>query len=157
MLIEEITTTPNSIKQQLLNCYQQNEWRPHDLDEAQDFDVRFLDSPMFAETFKQKTSSNPGLANKFEEFKYSKTHNPLQSFGSKDYPMLANGPIGQSVPGMRHAHLTQDISVFYTIEGRNPTLIKLYGLFSHADSGTGSSANNKRQQRAGKQMKNQTI
>ena len=58
MLIEEITTTPNSIKQQLLNCYQQNEWRPHDLDEAQDFDVRFLDSPMFAETFKQKTSSN---------------------------------------------------------------------------------------------------
>jgi hypothetical protein len=53
MLIEEITAnTP--IEKQLFDCYQQNEWRPHELDEAQDFDVRFLDSPMFDETFKQK-------------------------------------------------------------------------------------------------------
>ena len=55
------------------------------------------------------------------------------------------------------AHLTQDISVFYTIEGRNPTVIKLFGVFSHADSGTGTPSNIKRQQAVGKQMKNQVF
>jgi hypothetical protein len=156
MLIEEITQ-PSYIDKQLIDCFKKNEWHPHSLTEAHDFDVRFLDSPMFVDTYKQKTVSNPGLANKFEEFKHSKNHNPLQSFGAKDYPMLAAGPIGQSVPGMRHAHLTQDISIFYTIEGRSPTIIKLYGLFSHADSGTGNSANKKRQQNFGKQLKNQVF
>ena len=156
MLIEEITANA-PIEKQLFDCYQQNEWRPHELDEAQDFDVRFLDSPMFDETFKQKIASNPALAKKFEDFKYSKTHNPLQNYGARDYPMIGKGPIGQQVPGIRHAHLTQDISVFYTIEGRNPTIIKLYGLFSHADSGTGTPSNIKRQQAVGKQMKNQVF
>ena len=156
MLIEEITPQP-TIEQQLLNCYQQNQWRVLDLEEARDFAVEFLVSPLFVETFRQKISGNTSVAKKFEEFKDFKINNPLQNYGAKDYPMLSQGPIGKAVPGMRHAHLTQDISIFYTIEGRNPTKIKLYGLFSHADSGTGNASNIKRQQTLGKQLKNQTF
>jgi len=154
MLIEEITPL-STIEQQLLNCYEKNQWRVLDLEEARDFDVEFLVSPLFVETFRQKIANNPAVAKKFEEFKDSKINNPLQNYGSRDYPMIGQGPIGKQIPGIRHAHLTQDISVFYTIEGRNPTKIKLYGLFGHADSGTGNPSNIKRQQTLGKQFKNQ--
>jgi len=154
MLIEEITPQ-NTIEKQLLDCYRKNQWRQIDLDEAQDFDVEILVSPLFVETFSQKVLNNPSVAKKYEEFKNSKKNNPLQNYGARDYPMIGKGPIGQQVPGIRHAHLTQDISVFYTIEGRNPTKIKLFGVFGHADSGTGTPSNIKRQQAVGKQMKNQ--
>ena len=38
---------------------------------------------------------------------------------------------------LRHAHLTSDYSIVYTISGKDPTVIKLFGIFTHDDLGTG--------------------
>lgn len=117
--------------------------------------VRFQMSPLFKKTYTERTQSTPGLASKVADFISVKTQNPIQQFGKSDTPMVSTGPLGRAVPGIRHAHLTQDLSVFYTIEGRNPTLIKLYGIFGHKESGTGNSANIKVQKSLGQQLSNQ--
>jgi hypothetical protein len=70
--------------------------------------------------------------------------------------MVSAGPIAQAVPKIRHVHITQDISLFYTIEGRNPTVIKLYGLFTHAESGTSNTAKIKQQKSFAQRLKNIT-
>jgi len=117
--------------------------------------VRFLMSPLFKQTYTDRTRGTPGLAAKVADFISVKTQNPIQQFGKNDTPMIGTGPLGRAVPGIKHAHLTQDLSVFYTIEGRNPTLIKLYGIFGHKESGTGNSANIKQQKSLGQQLANQ--
>ena len=154
MLIEEITHV-SIIEKRLVEAHQLDQWKNLKLDEAYQHDVEIKVCPLFVQTFKEKVHGNPAVDKKYKEFKSIKTQNPLQSYGAKDYPMIAQGPIGKLIPGMRHAHLTSDISVFYTIEGRDPTIIKLYGVFSHQDVGTGQPANPKRQKSAGQQMVNQ--
>lgn len=154
MLIEEITH-PSIIEKRLLEAHKLDQWKNLKLDEAYQHDVEIKICPLFVETFNEKVHGNPVVSKKYSEFKSVKTQNPLQSYGAKDYPMIAQGPIGKLIPGMRHAHLTSDISVFYTIEGRDPTIIKLYGVFSHQDIGTGQPGNPKRQKSMGQQMANQ--
>jgi hypothetical protein len=117
--------------------------------------VQFLTSPLFKKTYAEKTQAVPGLAAKFTDFVNAKTNNPIQQFGKNDTPMISAGPMGRAVPGIKHAHLTQDLSVFYTMGGRNPTMFYLYGIFSHKDSGTGNSPNVKAQKSLGQQMANQ--
>lgn len=117
--------------------------------------VRFQMSPLFKQTYADKTKAVPGLASKVADFISVKTQSPIQTFGKSDTPLIATGPLGRAVPGIRHAHLTQDLSLFYTIEGRNPTLIKLYGIFSHKESGTGNAAKKNLQSSLGQQLANQ--
>lgn len=117
--------------------------------------VQFLMSPLFKKTYAEKTQAVPGLAAKFADFVGTKTQNPIQQFGKSDTAMIATGPLGRAVPGLKHAHLTQDLSVFYTISGRNPTVFNLYGIFGHKDSGTGTSQNIKTQKSLGQQLANQ--
>lgn len=119
--------------------------------------VEFKTCPLYIESAKSHSINNPIIAEKLKEFRATKQSNPIQNFGSKDYSMGANAPIGRAVPKIRHAHLTQDLSIFYVVEGRNPTLFKLYGVFSHAESGTGTPANIKRQQNFGKQLSHQVF
>jgi len=119
--------------------------------------VVFKICKLFQDTFVDKVQSNPVIKAKFEEFKRAKIENPTQPFGSKDYPMGSFAPIGQAVPKIRHAHLTSDISIFYTISGSNPTVIYLYGLFSHDDSGTGQPANIKKQKSLASKLGHQSF
>ena len=117
--------------------------------------VQFLMCPLFRRTYDEKVKSVPGLASKFADFVGSKTGNPIQPFGKNDTRLVADAPLGRAVPGIRHAHLTQDLSVFYTVSGRDPTLFNLYGIFSHKDSGTGNNQNVKIQKSLGQQLANQ--
>lgn len=119
--------------------------------------VRFLMSPLFKQTYADKTQHSDSLKSKVADFISVKSQNAIQQFGKNDTPMISAGPLGRAVPGIKHAHLTQDLSVFYTVEGRNPTLIKLYGIFSHKESGTGNSANIKVQKSLGQQLSNQSF
>lgn len=118
------------------------------LDEDQfprDGAVRFLASDLFKQTFANRSKSVPGLAEKFKDFQIFKSQNPGMPYGSSDHPMVARGPLGREIPKLRHAHLTRDLSLFYTIGGRDPVDVKLYGIFDHHESGTGTPANIKRQ------------
>ena len=114
--------------------------------------VKFLTCPLFDKTLAEK-SNIPGVAEKFKSFVQQKTANPLAPFGSKDSPFMNAGPLSIAVPKLRHAHLTRDLSVFYTIGGKNPTVIQLYGVFSHQDSGTGTPSNTSKQKSLGQRMK----
>lgn len=109
------------------------------VEEGADFQV--LKSSIFDKTMSNKQN----VAKRLEEFIRFKQANPTQQFGSSDTQFIGRGPLAQAVPKLRHAHLNIDISVFYTIEGRNPTVLKIYGVFSHSESGTGNSPNIKKQ------------
>jgi hypothetical protein len=61
------------------------------------------------------------------------------------------------VPKIRHAHLSHDISVFYTVSGSNPTLIKLYAIMTHDEAGIGQPINYKKQKGVAKKMANQVF
>jgi hypothetical protein len=166
MLIEEITQ-PSVVDKQLIDCHKKNQWRPLPLDEgkkdrkpapmsaAPTTEVEFLISPLFVETFKKNVSGNPAMVEKFAEFKNTKTQNPLQKFGSSDYPIPQERPLTKHISGLYHAHLSHDLVIFYSMEGRNPTKIKLYGIFGHDQSGTGQPANLNKQRSLSKQMGNQ--
>jgi hypothetical protein len=112
---------------------------------------------LFDQSLDAKKRAYPQVGQKLAEFLSVKQHNPMQQFGGSDTTFIATGPLGRAVPKLRHAHLTQDLSVFYTMGGQNPTLINLYGIFSHKDSGTGNAPNAKQQKNLGKQLANQTF
>jgi mRNA-degrading endonuclease YafQ of YafQ-DinJ toxin-antitoxin module len=117
--------------------------------------VVFKLSELYSKTLIDKARAKPIIGQKMQEFRKFKSENPLQSFGSKDYPFIANGHYGTAVPGLRHAHLTDDLSIVYTISGRDPIVFKLYGIFSHSELGTGQPANMKRQKSLAKRMAGQ--
>ena len=103
--------------------------------------VQFLRSKIFDETLEKKARQAPNASDKVQEFIQYKTQNPLQAWGSKDKPFPGDGPIGRAFPKLRYAHLTSDIILFYSMEGRDPILFKLYGVFSHDDIGIGMPRN----------------
>jgi hypothetical protein len=115
--------------------------------------VIFKISPLFKETLTTLATQNPRLIDRIEAFKNFKNQNPLASFGSND--KSSKGIFLKAVPGIKHAHLTRDISIWYTVSGRDPIEIRLYGLFTHKDTGTGEPQNKKRQLSAAEWLKNQ--
>jgi len=112
--------------------------------------VEFKFCPLFYET-SEKHFRNEKVKKQFGQFMASKTANPLQPFGGKDYPFINDGFLA----GFKHAGMTQDISLIYSISGRNPTLIYCYGFFTHAESGTGNDASIKRQKNLAQRMQGQ--
>ena len=72
----------------------------------------------------------------------------MQAYGNNDRPFVSTGVLKNAVPGetMVHAHLDRDSSMVYSINGRNPTVIKLYGIFNHSELGTGDPSNIRKQQ-----------
>jgi hypothetical protein len=109
-------------------------------------------SSFFADTIKNHTN----LISKLEEFLRTKEKDPTQPFG-KDTAFISAGPIGRTGLKLKHAHLTQDVSVVYRIHGKNPHVIDLYGIFRHKDLGTSNTANIKTQQKLAKKFKNEPI
>ena len=114
-------------------------------------------APLFNETLADKTKTYPDLKSVVDAFVKSKTENPLAAFGKSDKRFSGNGNLIGYVPKLAHAHLYHDLSIFYTLDGMNPRVLRLYGLFSHDDSGTGTPANIKRQHNLGKRLAQQTF
>ena len=117
--------------------------------------VVFKKTQSFNDSVPNKLANTPGLQAKFDAFITCKTADKMQSFGSSDTPFLSVGPIGKAMPGLRHAHLNRDLSVLYTISGSRPSVITLYGIFSHAETGTGTPGNPNKQKSLGKYLSNQ--
>ena len=115
--------------------------------------VLFQTCSLWQETVQEKTQQRPVLADKIRDFLLAKEANPTQPFGSSDYAF--SHILGDL--GLRHAKVTPDWSLLYTVSGRNPTIIKLYGVFSHDELGTGQPANIKRQKNMKQQFSNQTF
>jgi len=85
------------------------------------------------------------VMDKFADFLKRKSENPLHPYNNKDTPFVAGGPIGRTGLKLMHAHLTRDLSVVYKIHGKENIFLDIYGIFSHADLGTGDPANIKKQ------------
>jgi hypothetical protein len=119
--------------------------------------VIFRKCSLFQETFSDKMRSFPVLEKKLGEFIAAKEVDPLQPFGGSDRTFTKDGPINKAKPGIRHAHLTKDISIFYILTGKNPTIIQLYAVFTHNESGTGNSPNIRQQQKIGALLAKQSF
>jgi hypothetical protein len=117
-------------------------------------EVRFFRSDLYKETYLSKILPNPSLKAKFRDFMEIKRQNPRQQFGGSDTACAARAPLGNAIPNLRHAHITQDLSVVYRVAGND---ISLYGFFTHADLGTGTPANIRRQAAAATRLSNQSF
>ena len=115
--------------------------------------VVFKIGPVFRETAIKHSLNNPFIRDAIEKFKKSKTENPLAPYGAKDYKIGNN--FGNVIPGMMHAGLNNDVSIFYTLSGSNPRTIHLHGIFSHDEAGIGQPANINKQKSVVKRMDNQ--
>lgn len=89
------------------------------------------------------------------KFMTAKVMDPLAPYGGSDTHFTPDGPIGKTGLKVKHAHLTQDVSIIYRLHGGNPRLLDLYGVFSHKDSGTGNAANIRVQKQLAGRLSNQ--
>ena len=115
--------------------------------------VLFQRCSLFDETF-EKFKRDQKIVDAFKEFSKAKATNPSQLYGSRDYKFSSDG----FLHGFWHAHLTYSVSIIYTVErkGDNYTF-KLYGLFTHDDSGTGQPANKKKQKALASRLSHQSF
>jgi len=100
---------------------------------------------MFQDTKENRIWRNAAARNSFSGpggFMDTKRQNPQASYGSSDKLFKSNGKFAVRVPGIKHAHITHDLSVVYKVEGNN---IYLYGFFTHDELGTGQPANIRKQ------------
>lgn len=94
------------------------------------------------------------VKNKLIEFCEVKKQDFRTKFGNYDSAMDPGGPIGSENPGICHARLSQDHRIFYMIENINgKRTLKLYGVYTHGESGTGSTPQRNRQRIVGKRFK----
>lgn len=112
---------------------------------------------LFRDTFSEKARSHPELRKLLDDFIDTKAQDPTKPFGSRDVAFRNAGHFTGKVPKLRHAHLMHDMNLCYTISGKDPATLKLYGLFKHDELGTGQPANYKRQQSVATAMANQSF
>lgn len=97
------------------------------------------------------------LTEKLNNFMSFKAGNPLSPFGGSDKKFASSGLYNTTIPNLRHAHLSDDISIVYKVHSRNPTLIDLYGLFSHEELGTGNPSKANAQKTMSKRFSQQSF
>ena len=119
--------------------------------------VVFEYGPLWEESLASAIKDTGNILQKVKEFKNFKEKNPLAPFGANDKPFTATGIYKQYLPKALKAHLTTDISIVYELSGRNPTKIKLYGVFTHADMGTGQPPNIKIQKNMAKRLAREDV
>lgn len=117
--------------------------------------VKIQQCPLFKETAEKFLVDGSSALTSFENFIKTKVENPITPYGSSDKSNPAGTPMAIEIPKIRHAHITKDISIFYTISGSNPSELKLYALLTHAEAGTGQPVNYKKQKSIAKKMSNQ--
>ena len=113
--------------------------------------------PLFQETAGRYVRSNPKVLEKYVEFLKSKKENPTEPFGASDKRNTPNTPMSLEIPGIKHAHLTHNISVFSTLSGANPSVLRVYAILSHDEAGMGQPVNFKVQKSMAKRMANQNF
>ncbi len=69
----------------------------------------------------------------------------MPGFGDSDKKFRSGGNFDNRMPNIAHAHLTHNLSIVYYVDRETNTL-RLYGVYSHDDIGTGSPPNINRQQ-----------
>lgn len=111
--------------------------------------VRILKCPMFAKTY-DAYKRDSAIMDVFAEFLTAKRNDPMGRFGNKDRPFVAG-----DLKGYLHAGLSYDVSVVYTISGKNPHVLTLLGIFSHDELGTGNPPRNNLQKQAAKTFSKQ--
>jgi hypothetical protein len=105
--------------------------------------------------FDNSLATHSKVVDKLKAFMTSKSQNPIAPFGGNDKPFIAAGPISSIMPGLKHAHLTSDISVVYRLHGDNPKILDLFIIASHAELGTGQPSNVKKQKHIAVKFSNQ--
>lgn len=104
--------------------------------------------------FLKSAKRHPEVQEKFKKFVQAKAEDPTARFGGSDKPFVGKGAFGRALPGLQHAHLNSDVSIVYKVAGANPTIVYLYGFYSHEELGTGTPANMNRQQAAAQRLSN---
>jgi mRNA-degrading endonuclease YafQ of YafQ-DinJ toxin-antitoxin module len=112
----------------------------------------FRRSDLYRRTKTLRVDPYDKIRRKFQEFMHAKRNDPRAPFGSSDKPFVSQGKFGTQIPGLRHAHITHNISVVYRVVGNQ---LYLYGFFTHDDLGTGNPPNLKRQNTLAQTMSNQ--
>ena len=115
-------------------------------------DVVFEYGPLWQESLSYALRDTANVSNKVKEFIKLKSENPLANFGNSDKQFTSAGVYKHYLPKARKAHLSLDISIIYELSGRNPTVIKIYGVFTHADLGVGQPQNIKIQKGMAKRL-----
>jgi len=130
----------------LKNAITENIWSFSEGDDK----VQILTCPLFNETLNKHSK----VTDRLKTFIDFKKQNPIAQFGKGDTMLgVPASPYGGL--NLRHAHLTRDLSIVYTIEGKNPTIIKLFGIFGHDDLGTGTPMKMKNMQSMSSKFQNQ--
>jgi hypothetical protein len=105
------------------------------------------------ELLKDSLVEHPEAGTGLAAFIHGKTTNPLAAYGGSDTAFSGSGIYGSTGLKLKHAHITRDLSIVYRIHG-NPTLIDIYGVFSHAELGTSDNPNIKKQKQMSKRFSN---
>jgi len=144
---DEVPAVNKSALERIVQAIEENKWS---LVESS-FDVQFLSCKLYDDTTK---NLDPTVKQKLESFKQFKKDYPLKPFGGTDRTLgLSHTPYG----GMKlmHAHLARDAVLVYSINGKDPIQIKLYGVFKHDDLGIGQPANKRKSANMATQLSNQ--
>lgn len=112
----------------------------------------FMRGDLYDATYAVRVQPYPAIRKKFRDFMELKRNNPTAPFGSSDKSFSSDGTFSAVIPGLRHAHITFDLSIVYKIVGNQ---IYLYGFFTHDDLGTGQPRNINRQKNAAQRLSNQ--
>lgn len=102
----------------------------------------FMRGSDYNDTYLEKVRPYEPIRKKFRAFMELKRNNPLAQFGASDKPFLSSGKFGGMVPGIKHAHITGDLSIVYKVENG---VVYLYGFYTHDELGTGQPASIKKQ------------
>lgn len=114
----------------------------------------FMRGDLYDATYLVKVHPFPAIRKKFRDFMELKRQNPNAPFGSSDKTFSSDGIFTSMIPGLRHAHITFDLSIVYRIVGKQ---VYLYGFFTHDDLGTGQPRSPNRQRSAASRLANQTF
>lgn len=110
----------------------------------------FLRGSDFRRTYNERILPYEAVRAKFRQFMHAKRQDPKQQWGPSDRAFVGNAPLGH-VPGLRHAHITPDISIVYRVINNT---IFLYGFYTHDDLGTGTPAKIVKQKAAAAKFQN---
>jgi mRNA-degrading endonuclease YafQ of YafQ-DinJ toxin-antitoxin module len=126
----EIAAIERNILEEISQAIKENNWSL--LEDS--FGVEVLTCPLFHESLEKM---NPKIKDRLKNFIEFKKQSPTSPFNKSDGTLSGISVSQYHGMGLRHTHLTHDLSLVYSIEGKDPIKIKLFGVFSHDQLGTG--------------------
>lgn len=108
----------------------------------------------FCKLAKESIANHSEALKNFEDFLVKKAADPIAPYGGKDTHFIGEGPIGRLGLKIKHAHISQDLSVVYRVHSK-PPLVDVFGIFAHKELGTGNTPNIKLQKAMAKKFSSQ--